>query len=497
MKIFTPALIREWDNYTIKNEPVSSVDLMERASASFSDWYCSRFSKKVKVEIFCGPGNNGGDGLVIARLLGNSGFKVTVWKLPSDRYSADFLVNERRLTKIKIIPVHSTDICDNIDTEAVIVDALFGSGLNKKLEGVAEDLVERLNLLPNTKISVDIASGLFADTPSEGVIFRPDCTVTFQSPKLNQLLPSCFEYTGDLIVTDIGLNQEFEKNTFSDKIYIDDSFIRKIIRPRTKFSHKGTFGKALIAAGKYGSFGAAVLCARACYRCGTGLVYTLLPESGVDIMQIALPEAVVISGESKNGLLSVPDVSHFNVVAIGPGISEDASGEKLLTDLFSAFRKPLVIDASALNIISVNKELLKLIPEGSILTPHPKEFERLIGKFRNDYEKLEKLKNLAAEIKGFVVLKGAHSVIATPEGIMYFNSTGNPGMATGGSGDVLTGIIAGLMAQGYTSEHAAILGVYLHGYAGDKAGRRTGLAPLLASDIIEGIKDFYLDYENR
>lgn len=495
MKIFSAEQIKAWDKFTIEKEPITSIDLMERAASRVVDWLTSNFSKSASYKIFCGPGNNGGDGLAVARMLAKKSYSVTCIICASSGYSNDFQVNLKRLQGI-LEPVYfDSEIV--INERDIIIDAIFGSGLNRPVGGIYKEVVLQINKANEKVVSIDMPTGLFCNEYNgDEIKVKADYTLTFQSPKLSQLLPENSTYVGHLKILDIGLLKEYHVDTSCDYKYLIESEIRNILKPRPKFSHKGTFGKAMIIAGSKGSVGAAVLCASACYRSGTGLVYACLPACGTSIMQVALPEAIVLENEGNEYFTKLPDVSPYDCIGIGPGIKENEEAVELLKNLFKAYRKPLVIDAGALNLVSREREFVDFIPSGSILTPHPKEFERLTGFKGNDFERLEVLKDFAAKIKSFVILKGAHTVIATPDRKLIFNSTGNPGMATGGSGDVLTGILTGLLAQGYPSLDAAMLGVYMHGFAGDKASKRTGMAPLLASDIITGLSDFFLMAES-
>lgn len=496
MKILSSDQIRDLDSYTIKFESISSIDLMERASSEITNWIIINIKHNCEIFIFCGPGNNGGDGLAVARMLLLAKFKVTVFVLDSIKYSQDFTLNLNKLKNIENVNyIRSENDFPLIHSDKLIIDSLFGSGLNKELSGLNAKLVRHLNQSQAAKVSIDIASGLMADSNSSGIIFQPDITLTFQLPKLAFFLPQNERYVGKLVVLPIGLSPEFILNAKSDFYEIDENFIIGILKKRSKFSHKGTFGHALVIAGKYGSIGAAVLTTKACFRTGAGLVTAYIPKCGFDILQSSIPEAMVVTDIDFEKITSIPALDKYSAIGIGPGLSEAPVTVEVLKQLFISAKIPLVIDASALNVISSNLDLLKLIPEKSVLTPHPKEFERLTGPFENDFDRMEKQKQFARKLKSIVIVKGAHTSIAFPDGKVFFNSTGNPGMATGGSGDVLTGVITALLAQGYSSEEASIVGVYLHGFAGDSASKRTGMAPLLATDIIEGIKDFFLCFE--
>ncbi|WP_028981286.1 bifunctional ADP-dependent NAD(P)H-hydrate dehydratase/NAD(P)H-hydrate epimerase [Sporocytophaga myxococcoides] len=494
MKILSADQIRALDAFTIQNEPISSIDLMERASATFVNWFIEHFNPDREVYIFCGPGNNGGDGLAVARLLTQVQYSVKVFVFPSDKYSADFEINFRRLEKlITISKISSTEHIPVFPKAAVVIDAIFGSGLSRPVGGLYADVIKSINESSTIKIAIDIASGLFCDSNNEdSVKVKVDYTFTFQLPKLSFLLPQNEKFTGSWIARDIGLDKTFIEDQSSVFSYVNEGEIFPLVKPRKKFSHKGDYGKALIMAGSFGMMGAAVLSGKACYRAGAGLVKFYTPKCGVQILQSALPEAILSADPEENFISKLPDLAGFNAVAAGPGWYEGDESTNVLRLLFENKNLKLVLDAGALNVLSKNKDLLKSLPDNTILTPHPGEFKRLAGDFPDDYSRLDGLRKFSAKYKCIVVLKGANTMVASPDGNVSFNSTGNPGMATAGSGDVLTGIIVSLLAQGYTPSFSAKLGVYLHGYAGDSAASKYGTASIIAEDIIEGIKDFYL-----
>lgn len=494
MKILSADQIRALDAFTIQNEPISSTDLMERASATFVNWFIERFNPNREVYIFCGPGNNGGDGLAVARLLSHMQYSVKVFIFPSNRYSSDFDINLRRLEKlVPITEISSTEYIPILPNAAVVVDAIFGSGLSRPVGGLYADVIKLINDSATIRVAIDIASGLFCDSNNEDPVkVKVDYTFTFQLPKLSFLLPQNEEYTGSWIASDIGLHKGFIEKQNSDFTYVGEEELFSILKPRKKYSHKGDYGKALIMAGSYGVMGAAVLSGKACYRAGAGLVKFHTPKCGVQILQSALPEAILGADVAENFISTLPDLSGFNAVAAGPGWYEGDESANVLRLLFENQNLKLVLDAGALNVLSKNKDLLNSLPANTILTPHPGEFKRLAGDFSDDYSRLDGLRKFSEKYKCIVVLKGANTMIALPDGNVSFNSTGNPGMATAGSGDVLTGIIVSLMAQGYNPPLAAKLGVYIHGYAGDSAASKYGTASIIAEDIIDGIKDFYL-----
>jgi len=460
MKILSTSQIRQADQYTIMHEPISSADLMERAATQVFEWLVDHVGKDREINIFCGKGNNGGDGLVVARLLSEKGYDVKV-----------YLLGDLAMTKEEGFPV--------IKENAVIVDALFGSGLNRPVEGVAAELIDYLNRQKAIRVSIDIASGLFADAPSpRGAIFQPDCTLTFQMPKLAFLMPENDVFTGQLEVLDIKLHPQFLHEVTTNNFLIERKMIVDIIHHRTRFSHKGTYGHALLVAGSEGKTGAAILGAKSCLRTGVGLLSVKLPQSAWTPLQTALPEAMIQVDDKMEA---------FNAIGVGPGIGKDDEAQRMVKRMIQDVKVPMVMDADALNILSENKTWLSFLSAKTIMTPHPKEFERLFGKTSNSFERLELQREMAMKYGIIIVLKGAYTATAMPNGAVFFNPTGNPGMATAGSGDVLTGMILSFLAQRYTPEEAAVLGVYLHGLAGDFAAEHNSQEAMIASDITENI----------
>lgn len=487
IKILNTHQIRDLDAYTIQHEPISSIDLMERASREFVTWFVQKFDATKKIGIVCGTGNNGGDGLAIARMLLDWGYPVSVWIVRGKvAESDDFKVNLKRLnSKTQILEI-TTEADQGLFNKCdVLIDAIFGSGLSRPVEGIYAQAIRCINKTNAIVVAVDMPSGLQADAPSSGEIVEADYTVTFQLPKLALFLPGSFKYTGEFKVLDIGLSKAKIKEEQSNYFEITGKDCRKVLKPREKFDHKGSYGHALLVAGSLGKMGAAVLSTRAALRAGAGLVSAHVPKCGYDIMQISVQEAMVSLDPADNNFSHVGDLEKFSTIGIGPGLGQGGQTAEGLKKIFQAYRKPMVIDADALNIVSSHEKLRSLIPEGSILTPHPKEFERLVGKWTDDFEKIEKLKRLSIDLKSVILLKGAFTTIAEPSQTVYFNPTGNPGMATGGTGDVLTGILTGLMAQFYSPVQAAILGAFLHGLAGDLAAVDKGKDSLIASDLID------------
>lgn len=486
LKVLSVPQIRDLDAYTIANEPIASIDLMERASEAFCEWYISHYESDKTIAIIGGPGNNGGDGLAIARILQSKNYSVQVFIFQeSSRRSDDFTTNLNRLDSNGVEVIDQGGFKSKLNQE-IIIDAIFGSGLSRPLKGIYQEVVEDVNSLNKTVISVDIPSGLYADETNnkEDTIIRAKHTVAFQLPKLSFLLPQNHMFIGDWHLVDIGLNQSYIDDSDGKNYLLQKADIKAVVKKRSKFDHKGTNGKGLIISGSYGKMGAAVLATKAALKSGIGLLTVYVPKCGYTIMQTSIPEAMTLTDDHDFHLTAIPSTSQYDVVGIGPGLGRAGQTVEALSELIRNSEKPMVLDADALNILSMDHSLLETLPENSILTPHPKEFERLVGNWDNDFERLDKQKSFSARYGCIVVLKGAHTSISTPEGEVYFNSTGNPGMATAGSGDVLLGIITAFLAQKYSPTQSAILGVYLHGLAGDLAVCEQGEYSLIASDII-------------
>jgi len=482
MKILSADQIRQADSFTITHEPIASIDLMERAAKAFCIQFTALYpSKNSPILLFCGTGNNGGDGLAIGRLLAQEDYHVKVFTIgKTETASADFLENFNRLPH-SIVHAPITDHTDFplLSDHEIIIDALFGSGLNRHIEGLASDLIHHINASGATIVSVDIASGLFADRHSQGTaIIQPDHTISFQLPKLAFLLPENEQYVGEWHVVDIGLSQAFLNEQTTTHNFLQKEDVTSLNPTRKKFGHKGDYGRLLLVAGSKGKMGAAIMAARAALRSGVGLLYVQTPEIGRDVLQVAAPEAMVVE-------TAIVDWQQMNAIAVGPGMGTDNETAEALHQLLKQWKKPVVLDADAINLLALHPNLLKDLPKESILTPHPGEFRRLAGEWTDDFQRLELLRSFCQKHQVNMVLKGAHSAICDSNGSIYFNSTGNPGMATGGSGDVLTGIIGALLAQGLSPAHALRLGVYVHGLAGDIGSQSVGALSLTASDIID------------
>jgi NAD(P)H-hydrate epimerase len=498
MKIFNARQIREWDQYTIQYEPVSSIELMERAASQCVQWLEEKDLLNHSFKIFCGKGNNGGDGLAMARMLSQKACDVAVFILEFGHLGTDdFQVNLERLHQqagVEIKFIQTEQQFPPLENREIIIDALFGSGLNRPLEGVTANLVEHINNSGGKIIAIDTPSGLPVDHSAAGkAIIRANHTLSFQVFKLSFLLPENANFIGEVHILDIGLHPAFYDSAETSYELIDKKIISGIYERRNPFSHKGKFGHALLVIGSYGKMGAAVLCAKGCLRSGAGLTSCHIPKCGYDIMQSAVPEAMVMSDFNSSIITKIEeDLSKFSCIGIGPGIGTAAETRRALQEIFEACEKPLVLDADALNIISSDKKLLKKIPKNSILTPHPKEFERLLGEAENDVERLKLAEQQARELGVIIVVKGHHTCIATPGGKVYFNNSGNAGMAKGGSGDVLTGILTALVSQYHDTIKAAILGIHLHGLAGDIAAEKYSMESMTAGDIIENLGEAFL-----
>lgn len=485
--LLTATQIREADTYTIEHEPVTSIALMERASIAFVKEFTESYPDKAKsITIYCGTGNNGGDGLAIARLLKADHYNVKV-KVAyyTDKISSDFEDNLKKLKQVEVIEINTGDTLPVEDAE-IIIDALLGSGLNKPLNGDYAHLVEYLNGLHKTVIAVDVPTGLHTEgeISAKVLVLKANLVITFQQAKLNFLLPESAPHMDRFVVVDIGLDKIFINSLKSPYQLVTEDSVSKMIKPRKAFTHKGTYGHALIIAGQPETMGAALLCSSACAHTGAGLITACIPESGLTALNTSLPEAMALV---RGGARFNIKWDKYSSVAIGPGLGADAANFDLLSGVFKEFNNPAVIDADALNLLAENYYLLKRIPEGYILTPHMKEFDRIFGDHSSWWKRIETMLKRAKEYNIYILLKNQYTIIGTPSGKVYFNPTGNPAMASGGMGDVLTGVIASLLAQGYTPEQACIIGAYVHGKAGDDLALPNQLSTVLAGQVAKHI----------
>ncbi|HZL76445.1 MAG TPA: NAD(P)H-hydrate dehydratase [Bacteroidales bacterium] len=494
MKIFTSGQIREIDDYTIKHEHVASVDLMERASVKILEWYIGRFEISVPLFIFVGPGNNGGDGLALARLLSGSDFRPEVYSVEIQTHkSADWELNRKRLeseTSVVLKTISAIEQFPDLSSGSVIIDAIFGSGLSRPADGLAADVIRKINLSGNKVISIDIPSGLSGEDNSDKIpenIIHAAYTLSFQFPKLSFMFAENEQFVGQWSLLPIGLASDAIEVTATPWRFTGQDDVFPLLRKRNKFDHKGTFGHGLFIGGSYGKIGASILASKAALHTGIGLLTCHIPSCGNLILQRELPEAMISYDKGEKHICGPIDADPCTAAGIGPGMGTAEETQSAFHSFIKAFGKPLVIDADGLNILSLNKPWLSCIRSGTVMTPHPKEFERLVGKSGNSYTRLLRQIEFSAEHKCILVLKGAYTSISDPDGNVFFNSTGNPGMATAGSGDVLTGMILSLLAQGYAPSDAAVAGVYIHGLAGDLAAERSSVESVIASDIINDI----------
>lgn len=487
LPLLTAAQIREADAYTIANEAVLSIDLMERASKAWVSWFINHFpDKRQSISVYCGTGNNGGDGLAIARLLNEHGYQKLTVKIArfSEKFSDDFITNRQRLLQLHIpvqeLPAGYQTLTENSD---IIIDALLGSGLNKPLSGDFERLVTYLNSLNKTVVAVDVPTGFLTegDLDEGAAVLKADLLITFQQPKINFLLPESEGHIACWETVNIGLNEEFIRSLQSPYQWVEERDIKAMLKPRKRFSNKGTYGHALLIAGQAKTMGAALLCSSACVYAGAGLTTACIPESGLTALNSYQAEVMAIIRRE----YELPDLEfdRFTTIGIGPGLGKGEDALALLQYMLEGYDKPMVIDADALNLLAAHQRLLTQLPAGSILTPHMKEFDRLFGEHQNWWQRLQTLKHKAQELNICIVLKNAYTITATPGGMLYFNSSSNSAMATGGMGDVLTGIITALLAQKYTPEQACLIGVFLHGKAGDELALPNRLQVVLPGQV--------------
>ncbi len=493
MKIFTSAQIHELDNYTIEHEPIKSIDLMERAAKALTHAITGRWMPTVSVVVFAGPGNNGGDALAVARLLTEQGYQVKTYLFNINGHlSADCAENKKRLMDTKKAKSQFVEVTQEFDPPQLergmlVVDGLFGSGLNKPLNGGFASLVKYINSSKAEVVSIDMPSGLMTEDNTYNVrqnIVRADLTLTLGQKKLSMLFAENQLFIGDLQVLDIGLSREGIEKTDSQYTMLERDDVKSLLLKRDPFAHKGTMGNALIIAGSYGMAGAAILATESCLRSGAGKVTAYSPRKNVAVLQTAVPEAVLHVGNEETAFAEAIDTEDFQAVGIGPGLGTSETTAIAIIAQLRRTQCPLVCDADAINILSSHRAWLQQLPKEIIMTPHPKEFDRLEGHSSDSFERLSKARDLSQRINAYIILKGHRTALCCPDGHIVFNSTGNAGMATGGSGDVLTGILTGLLARGYGRLNACVVGMYLHGLAGDIAAAEVGQESLIARDII-------------
>lgn len=495
MKILTAEQQQELDKRTMENEPISSIDLMERAATCCTDAIFKHLDKNQTIGVLCGPGNNGGDGLVISRFLDSLQFSVTCYYVAlSEKGSDEFEKNRLRLksTSVEWIELkNDTLINETAFNEDVYIDAIFGTGLSRPAEGLAKTVIEKINRLDKEVFAVDVPSGMYCDSPNDkrDIILKASRTFTFHAPKLAFFYPEQGIYCGEFEVLDIGLDEKATSDQKSRYRMITLDQLKGLRKVRSRFSHKGTFGHANIVAGSRSKMGAALLTAEGVLKVGAGLVTANIPNSGSSAFNVRIPSVMLnYTGENECEKVEMSDSQTYGV---GPGLGTTSKVKNAFGQFIEEVNNPIVIDADGLNILAENDKLMQKIPKKSILTPHPKEFERLAGHFKNSYERTERQLELSKSYGIYVVLKDAFTVISTPKGEVFINPFGSPGMSTGGSGDVLTGMITGLLAQGYNPENAAIFGVGLHGLSGEEAAKQKGAESMSSEDLADHITSGY------
>ena len=501
MKIFTSAQIHELDKYTITHEPIKSIDLMERASKAITEAIMSRWTTMTPVVVFAGPGNNGGDALAVARMLANQGYNVSVYLFNiSGKLSDDCAANRQRVHDCKRIKgfMEVTTKFDppELSADTLVVDGLFGSGINKPLAGGFAALVKYINQCPAKVVSIDMPSGLMTEDNSYNVranIIKANLTLTLHGKKLSMFLADCQEFLGEIQVLDIRLSREYVNKTEAAYTLLEESDIRSRLLHRDDFAHKGSMGNALLIAGSYGMSGAAILASRACLRSGVGKVTVHTPRKNYGIMQVSVPEAVLHMDHEETYFSESVDSDDFDALGIGPGLGQQENTAIAFITQLKRAQCPVVVDADGLNILANHRAWITQLPKGIILTPHPKEFDRLSSSPSNgSYERLHRAQEMAQSLHAYIILKGHYSALCMPNGHVVFNPTGNSGMATAGSGDVLTGIITALLARGYRRADACVVGMYMHGLAGDLAAKDLGKESLVAGDIVRYLPKAFL-----
>lgn len=491
MKVLSAQQIQALDQFTIQNEPIASHALMWRAATAWvNELKATSYFKNLgkQVCILVGPGNNGGDGLCIAKLLAESGFECTILgPYETQKTSADFqyywpLVSQAA-NCTEVTSIESFTAFD------WVVDALFGSGLNKPIIGQYAKIIENLNAAIVPVFSVDIPSGLFSEynNQNNGAIVEATCTISFEVPKLAFFFAENAKNLGQVILTEIGLNQAFKNELPSSVFVVTTALIQEIYTPRSEHSHKGNFGHSLLIGGAFGKGGAIQLAAKACLLCGSGLTTVVSADCNYTALQVAVPEAMFVSGGAEKEVVQLPQKLNYSAYGIGPGLGANGSTQNCVKSLLLQANGNVVVDADALNILAENKTWLEFLPPNTILTPHPKEFDRLFGAHKTHEERFKTAQKMAVQCQCIVVLKGRYSMVFTPQQQIFINTTGNSGLAKGGSGDTLTGIITSLLAQGYTANEAAIFGNWLLGAAANRLQVKLGAESCLASTVAQEI----------
>lgn len=504
MKLLSVEQIRELDAFTITNEPVSSIDLMERAARACTNRIIRLVAPENSIAVICGKGNNGGDGLAIARMLLERGYNCSVYIIHySENFSKDAQINFERLQDLypnHLFSIHNiSELNTKLDKTHVVIDAIFGTGITKELEGLSAQCVNYMNTCGAKIISVDVPSGLFCDkvTPSDAAAIHSHLTLSFQLPKLAFLLSQNKTFVPEFELLDIGLSESGLHETKVQNYYVTSHDIRSLLKPRSKFSHKGNFGHALLIAGSKGKGGAALLAAKACLRSGAGLLTVHSTKNTNESLLRFLPESMSVNDSHAEHISEIEHLEKYDAIAFGPGVGVHEDTGTVLKKILNYYTGKLVIDADGLNCLAENKTWLDYLQADTILTPHPKEFERLTKKYENDFDQLNGAKQFSVKYNCILVLKGAHTIVAMPDGNTFYNSSGNAGLAKGGSGDVLTGILLGLLSRGYSAPQAALIGTFIHGYAADLCVAKKSKESLLISDVIDKLPRAFKKLENK
>ena len=494
MKIFTTDGIRRIGEKTVEQQEISTLDLQERAAAAVTYELMARWRTGKRMVFFAGPGDNGGDTLAVARMLHEQGYhpEVYLFNIRSSRLSRNCSTQRDRLAElpdIDFIEVTDTFNPPELGSSDVVIDGLFGSGLLSPLHGGYTALVQYINNSDAYVVSIDVPSGLFGEWnmgSDHRNIVRADLTLTYQFRRLSFFFAENAEFVGECKLLDLEMSNESIVSTPTDFYLIERDDVRAMLRDRDPFCNKYDNGSLLLVAGSYGMMGSAVLAARGAMRSGAGLVTVHAPRRGYEILQTAVPEALFEPDRNEVFTTEINLKRRHSVVALGPGIGTSDETLDAVDTFLKNFRLPCLLDADALNCIASRPMLLRSIPRKSIITPHAAEFDRLFGSHTTDEERLKKAIDVSRLYEITIVLKGHHTMSVFPTGEVYINSSGNAGMATAGSGDVLTGVIGSLIAQGYEPDYAVVIGVYLHGYAGDLAAQQHDYG-LVAGDIADNL----------
>jgi NAD(P)H-hydrate epimerase len=483
LPIYNALQLKAWDQYTIRHQGVESIDLMERAATQFVDWFVEKFQNPYSVIIFCGNGNNGGDGLAIARMLYSRSYKVSVVLVNvSETDSRDYQINLEKLSSLGVSVIPSEEELNKLfeqNSNILLIDAILGYGLNREISGDVLKWIKFINASRKTIIAVDVPSGMFIDKMTHADCIHANYTLTFQNPKRCQLITDTGKFCGELIIRNIDLESKFVDQNVSDLNYLELIDIHLIFRPRNAFDWKNKFGHLLIAGGNRGMAGAAIFSATAALKSGCGLCSVYSEECNREIIQMTVPEVIYV------GNLDI-DLTKYSSLVVGPGMGLESEARERLQKILIEYKKPLVLDADALNCIAL-ENWQRNLNANCILTPHVGEFDRLFGHSKDGFERLERAIEISAEYMIHIILKGKYTAVISPEKKVFFNSTGNPGLAKGGSGDVLSGVLGAYLAQGYSIIDACKIAVYLHGLSADIANESISEESMFPSDVIHCI----------